>query len=127
MGNSAYAAVSFRPMTLQERLEAAKAERRRQAGLPADEPEVSPMRQPYQPKPADDPALDLRGLAPVVDLRPGVEFRAGPPRFSEALAVGHGSACPNCGFEGRLDLEDIAGGVDHFSCTDCGLLYQVAR
>jgi hypothetical protein len=114
-------------MTLQERLEAAKAARRQQAGLPADEPEVSPMRQPYEPKPADDPALDLRGIAPVVDLRPGVEIRSGAPRFSEALAVALDSACPNCECEGRLDMEDLAGGVDHFSCTNCGLLYQVAR
>lgn len=117
MGNSAYAEVSFGPMTLQERLEAAKAARRRQAGLPPSDGEAS----------TDDASLDLRGLAPVVDLRPELVRRDGPPRFSEALAVGEGSACPTCGCEGRLDMEDLAGGVDHFFCTNCGLLYQVAR
>lgn len=114
-------------MNLHERLEAAKAERRQRAGLPPEEPEVSPMDQPYRgPAEDKDAAIDLTGYAPIVDLRPGLVGR-GNPRFAGALAVGEGPDCPNCGCDGFLDMEDVVGGVDHFSCSNCGLLYQVAR
>ena len=117
-------------MNLHERLEAAKAERRLRAGLPAEEPEVSPMHQPLRGDDADaegEAAIDLTGYAPIVDLRPEIRLRDGEPSFTGALAVGEGPTCPNCGCEGRLDMEDVVGGVDHFSCTNCGLLFQVAR
>jgi hypothetical protein len=114
-------------MNLQDRLEAAKAERRRRAGLPPEAPDVSPMDQPFRGV-ADDQegAIDLTDYAPVLDLRPGPAER-GDPSFSGALVVGAGPDCPNCGREGFLDMQDVVGGVDHFSCRDCGLLYQVAR
>ena len=67
------------------------------------------------------------GLAPVVDLRPDLRSSSGEPRFSGALAVGESDRCPYCGSDGALDMEDVVGGVDHYSCTNCGLLYQVAR
>jgi hypothetical protein len=117
-------------VTLQERLEAAKAERRRRAGLPPEEPEVSPMHQPIRRSGSatDDGALDLTGLAPVVDLRLPPASHSDGPRFNRAMVVGDsGTACPNCGCEGHLDLEDVVGGVDHYTCTNCTLLYQVAR
>jgi hypothetical protein len=117
-------------MNLHERLEAAKAERRVRAGLPPEEPEVSPMHQPRRDDgdEADrEAAIDLTGYAPIVDLRPEILRRDSEPSFTGALAVGEGSTCPNCGCEGRLDMEDVVGGVDHLSCTNCGLLFQVAR
>jgi hypothetical protein len=109
-------------MNLLDRLEAAKAERRQRAGLPPESPDVSPMHRPYR---ADDDeiAIDLTGYAPIVELRP----EPAEPSFAGALVVGEGPDCPNCGGDGFLDLEDIVGGVDHFSCSNCGLLYQVAR
>jgi hypothetical protein len=117
-------------MNLHDRLEAAKAERRRRAGLPPEEPEVSPMHQPI-PRPHRDDAdpdadysIDLTEYAPVVDLRPD---RREAPSFTGALPVGEGERCPNCEGRGRLDMEDVVGGVDHYSCAECGLLYQVAR
>ena len=115
-------------MNLHDRLEAAKAERRQRAGLPPEEPEVSPMQQPYSGRVADKDAaaIDLTGYAPIVDLRPALVER-GDRRFAGALAVGEGPDCPNCGCDGFLDMEDMVGGVDHFSCSNCGLLYQVAR
>ncbi len=114
-------------MNLHDRLEAAKAERRQRAGLPPEAPDVSPMDQPFIGTVDDNEAgIDLTGYAPVVDLRPGLVER-GDPSFSGALAVGQGPDCPHCGGNGFLDMEDVVGGVDHFSCRDCGLLYQVAR
>jgi hypothetical protein len=95
-------------MTLRERLAAAAEERRRKAGLP-------PL-----------PALDLTSGGPVVDLRAG-ELTAAHPRMTHALAVSADRHCPVCGTEARLDLEDIAGGVDHYTCPGCSLLSQVAR
>lgn len=114
-------------MNLHDRLEAAKAERRQRAGLPPEAPDISPMHQPHRDS-ADDKeaAIDLTGYAPVVDLRPPPAER-GDPSFAVALAVGEGPDCPNCGCDGFLDMEDVVGGVDHFSCSNCGLLYQVAR
>jgi hypothetical protein len=126
-------------MTLRDRLEQAKAERRQAAGLPAEPPPVSPMDQPVGSRaPAGDGttdeatddkdyAIDLTGLAPVVDLRPDLRNAPAEPRFSGALAVGKGDRCPLCASAGALDMEDVVGGVDHYSCTNCGLLYQVAR
>jgi len=49
------------------------------------------------------------------------------PSFSGALVVSDGDSCPNCGCAGEVDMEDVVGGVDHYSCSNCGLLYQVAR
>jgi hypothetical protein len=118
-------------MTLQERLEAAKAERRRRAGLPAEAPEVSPMHQPIGSSSSSDltesSSLDLTGSAPVVDLRPEVPPPATSPSFNGAMTVADGPLCPNCGCEGRIDMQDVVGGVDHLTCTNCALLYQVAR
>jgi hypothetical protein len=126
-------------MNLHDRLEAAKAERRQRAGLPAEAPDVSPMHQPIggrnvggdQPgtdtDTDEDFAIDLTGYAPVVDLRPEPFVRDGEPSFSAAIVVGQGDRCPTCGSESHLDMEDVVGGVDHFSCTNCGLLFQVAR
>jgi hypothetical protein len=128
-------------MTLRDRLEQAKAERRQAAGLPAEPPPVSPMDQPIGSREQTDEAagsagsstddrdysIDLTGFAPVVDLRPDLRDPSNEPRFSGALAVGEGDRCPMCASPGALDMEDVVGGVDHYSCTNCGLLYQVAR
>lgn len=114
-------------MNLHERLEAAKAERRLRAGLPPEPPEVSPMHRRRDETEDPEAAIDLTGYAPIVDLRYELIARNSEPSFTEALVVGDGPACPNCGCDGRLDMEDVVGGVDHFSCTNCGLLYQVAR
>jgi hypothetical protein len=127
-------------VNLHERLEAAKAERRQRAGLPAEAPEVSPMHEPIGrsnevgSRPGvigtdvdEDFAIDLTGYAPIVDLRPELAGRSGDPSFSAAIVVGEGDRCPTCGSESHLDMEDVVGGVDHFSCTNCGLLFQVAR
>jgi hypothetical protein len=118
-------------MSLRDRLEAAKAERRQRAGLPAEAPEVSPMDLPIATRDHtdsdQDPSIDLRGYAPVVDLRHEFRQRSSEPSFSSALQVGEGAQCPHCGGRGRVDMEDVVGGVDHYSCTACGLLYQVAR
>jgi hypothetical protein len=116
-------------MTLRERLEAAKADRRRAAGLPVDDaadPSATADVPWYGPEPL--PRLDLRGLQPVVDLR-GTPGHADPVHSSltEALSVSDSSACPACNTEGRLDLQDIAGGVDHYTCPNCMLLFQVVR
>jgi hypothetical protein len=103
-------------MTLQERLAAAAEARRRAAGLPPDDTLAGP----------DDPdaSIDLTMLAPVIDLRPAEERR-----FSKALKVaGRSDVCPTCGTpDPRLDMEDIVGGVDHYSCLNCGQLFQVGR
>jgi hypothetical protein len=104
-------------MSLRDRLEAAKAERRLRAGLPAEEPSESSD---------DDSSLDLTGVAPVVDLRAVAPART-KPSFTSAFDVGAGDTCPSCGSRARLDMEDVVGGVNHFSCTGCGLLFQVAR
>jgi hypothetical protein len=112
-------------MNLRDRLEAAKAERRMRAGLPADEPDESPMHQPSVDRDVDA-SVDLTGIAPVVDLRPVPPIEP-DPSFTSAFDVGVGDTCPSCGSSSRLDMEDVVGGVDHYSCTGCGLLYQVAR
>jgi hypothetical protein len=98
-------------MTLRERLAAAAEERRREAGLPRRS------------------ALDLTTDDPVVDLgtRSGDRTAAAHPRMTHALAVGVDRHCPECGTEASLDLEDLAGGVDHYTCPACSLLFQVAR
>jgi hypothetical protein len=112
-------------MTLRERLEAAKADRRRAAGLPVDDPA------PEAPKPwvPLEPALDLTGTLPVVDLTTGmpVDKDAIGRSLTEALAVSESDRCPACNSVGRLDLQDIAGGVDHYTCPNCTLLYQTVR
>jgi hypothetical protein len=104
-------------MTLQERLAAAAEARRRAAGLP---PEADTEGSLAGEPPA---TVDLTSLAPVIDLRPTEERR-----FSKALTVAWRSdVCPTCGGRPRLDMEDIVGGVDHYSCLDCGQLFQVPR
>jgi hypothetical protein len=120
-------------MNLRDRLEAAKVERRLKAGLPPEEPDVSPMDQPLGRPGAPgadsgsdtDYSIDLTEYAPVVDLRPPPSRDA--PSFTGALPVAEGERCPNCSGRGLVDMEDVVGGVDHYSCSDCGLLYQVAR
>ncbi len=98
-------------MSLQNRLDAARTARRVRAGLPPDEPRSTPQ-------------------APVIDLRDEAVVRqiARAPSFSSALAVsGSGDRCPSCGGPTRLDLIDTLGGVDHYACLDCQLLFQAAR
>ena len=85
------------------------------------------MHEPIGGRNDEDFSIDLTGYAPVVDLRPEPLARDGEPSFSAAIAVGHGDRCPTCGGAGNLDMEDMVGGVDHFSCTSCGLLFQTAR
>lgn len=127
-------------MNLHDRLEAAKAERRQRAGLPAEAPEVSPMHEPIGGRKVagsqpgvigvdtdEDFAIDLTGYAPIVDLRPELRGRDGEPSFSSAIVVGEGDHCPSCGSQSHLDMEDVVGGVAHFSCPKCGLLFQAAR
>jgi hypothetical protein len=137
-------------VNLRDRLAAAHEERRRAAGLPPvdDTPRSSPAGH-QGPGPGDratygidlDHLVDLRhpapGSAPVIDLRPvapaGDARAAAPPvgtqgpSFSAALAVSTETTCPRCGAEGTCNMEDVVGGVDHYSCTYCGHLYQVAR
>jgi predicted RNA-binding Zn-ribbon protein involved in translation (DUF1610 family) len=107
-------------MTLRERLEAAAAERRRAAGLP--------------PTDEDESTLDLTTASPIIDVRPSaaptppVSSAPRAPSFSGGIEVSDtGRSCPNCGGSTRLDMQDTVGGVDHYSCLDCGLLFQVAR
>ena len=51
-----------------------------------------------------------------------------PRSFSSALAVsGSGDHCPSCGGATRLDLVDTLGGVDHYACLECHLLFQAAH
>lgn len=120
-------------MTLRERLEAAKAERRRAAGLPVDDhPSGATPREPTSGPGAGGglPTVDLTGTAPVLDLRTGREVGEGiqPARsLTESLAVSDSPSCPTCGDEGQLDMQDVAGGVDHYSCRTCDTLFQVLR
>jgi predicted RNA-binding Zn-ribbon protein involved in translation (DUF1610 family) len=136
-------------VNLHDRLAAAKAERRRAAGLPpvADDDRTAPL--PPAGAGGEGTSYDV-DLSPVVDLRspteqakviefralvPAGESRPTPaggadehgPSFSAALEVSAETTCPRCGTEGRRNMEDVVGGVDHFSCPACGNLYQVAR
>lgn len=115
-------------MTLQDRLAAAKAERRRAAGLPEEDlPSdiVAPELPRYERHVV--PEIDLTGVRPVVDLRTAPAPDEGHRSLTGALSVSQSSACPACSTEGRLDMQDIAGGVDHYTCPNCNLLFQVAR
>jgi hypothetical protein len=103
-------------VTLQERLDAAHQQRRLAAGLPVEDLLASP--------PDPDPVLDLRPVAPVIDLRPVPTA----PNFSSAITVvDDPGRCPTCSGSTRLDMQDVVGGVDHYSCELCGHLFQVAR
>jgi hypothetical protein len=128
-------------MTLAERLAAAREQRRLAAGLP---PSTDPPG--TDPPGIDPPGIDLTGPGEetrdedvVIDLR---EFRRTPPAPSDPppasgpLAPGFSFAarvaasadgCPSCDSSLRLDMEDVVGGVNHYTCTGCGLLVQVAR
>jgi hypothetical protein len=100
-------------MSLQDRLEAARATRRAEAGLP---PETGPARRPKA-----DPVIDLRDKDLIRQI-------SHAPSFSSALAVsGSGDQCPNCGGPTRLDLVDVIGAVDHYACLDCHLMFQAAH
>jgi len=107
-------------MTLGERLAAAREQRRLAAGLP---PTID-LTSTGEVARDDEVVIDLRRPAweppPVLDPP--------PPRFSDAIGVADSAdACPDCGAELRLDLQDVVGGVDHYTCTGCGRLLQVAR
>ncbi len=104
-------------MGLQDRLDAAKAARRADAGLP---PVAEAVTLPAR-RPRADPVIDLRDKEVIQQL-------SHAPSFSSALAVsGTGDRCPSCGGPTRLDLVDILGGVDHYACLDCQLLFQAAH
>jgi hypothetical protein len=103
-------------VTLSERLEAA-----RRARLEAVERLADPPR----------PEAVRRAPAPT----PRVPFDA-PPRVEVAAHRVHivGDAdptdeaprrCPTCNFEPRIDMVDLVGHTTHFSCTNCGTLWQV--
>ncbi len=126
-------------MTLRERLDAAREERRRAAGLPPTPPaEPATMTTDDVVAKGDfgvdlDSVVDLRTPAPVIDLRPLPPERPestpppSNPSFTAALAVSTRTTCPQCGGPGQRDMQDVVGGVDHYSCTFCGHLWQVAR
>lgn len=100
-------------MNLKERLEAAEADRRREAGLP-----LLPVDDDTDPA----PTIDLRSDAPIIDIRPAER------RWADGLPVAESHRqCPQCGGPTLMDMEDAVGGVDHLHCLDCGLLFQVAR
>lgn len=107
-------------MTLGERLAAAREQRRLAAGLP---PSID-LTGPTEVTRDDDVVIDLRGL----DRTPPAPSGPPEPSFSIAVRVAESAdGCPSCGAALRLDMEDVVGGVDHYTCTGCGLLLQVAR
>jgi hypothetical protein len=131
-------------VNLRDRLAAAHEERRRAAGLPpAADDEAASGPDPGERatfgidlgqvvdlrRPPAEPAtvIDLRPLAPVGDTRSPAPSPDRGPSFSAALAVSAATTCPRCGTEGTCNMEDVVGGVDHYSCPFCGHLYQVAR
>lgn len=130
-------------MGLRERLEAAEAERRRAAGLPvwnradnepgAAKPNAAPAARPSRPGSSAVPVVDLRKPAPVIDLRTRAPARdqlspTSAPRATRAADPAADTvSCPSCGDPGRLDMQDIVGHLDHYSCLGCGSLFQLQR
>ena len=105
-------------MTLSERLEAA-----RRARLEAVERLSDPSR----------PEADRREPAPAAtrvrfDEPPRVEVSAHRVHVVGDADTADDEAprrCPTCHFEPRIDMVDLVGHTTHFSCTNCGTLWQV--
>jgi hypothetical protein len=125
---------------LQSRLEAARAERRRQTQtLPADPAPVETA--------TPDTSLSVIDLRTIRSMReaagrpapdlPGPVSWNGTARSSVALVLQRQEArrepvtttnpvqdpCPGCGGSVRLDVFDLVESVAHLTCLDCGLLF----
>ncbi|WP_208028692.1 hypothetical protein [Rhabdothermincola sediminis] len=117
-------------MSLQERLAAAEDERRRAAGLPPlrREPARPHRLDQLRSSPDTAPRLDLTGSSPVLDLRERMPEQVEPAPVTVLHPAGDDRiVCPVCGGESRLDVTDVVGGVDHYTCLACAHLFEVQR
>ena len=128
---------------LQTRLEAARAERRRQANVSFYD-KAPATGTPAATSPEPLPTIDLRTLREMRGAtgqpEPALSTPAwdGSPRASVALLLRQQAnrqseavpttnpvqePCPACGGSVRLDLFDLVETLAHLTCLDCGLLF----
>ena len=112
-------------MSLSERLQRARRDRLRAAGM-LDEGEAdaatAPARTPEQsgpepPSPIVIEVLPRTGPHPVVAPR---------PRPTPATGATPDARCPNCNHDAKVDMVDLVGHRTHMSCPNCFAMWQVA-
>ena len=125
---------------LQTRLEAARAERHRQANVSFYDRATSTPGKSPEPLPVIDlrTLREMRGATGQPEPALSTPAWDGSPRASVALllrqqAARQGEAvpttnpvqesCPACGGSVRLDLFDLVEALAHLTCLDCGLLF----
>ena len=70
---------------------------------------------PVPPEPATDEPEAQVEVPPT-----GIHLVADRPVLDDAT-----NSCPSCGHASRIDIVDLVGAMTHFSCSNCGTLWQV--
>jgi hypothetical protein len=120
--------------TLRDRLDQARADRRRAAGLPPTSP-AKPLEPlgatfghlpPGRAEPATPVGQDLQTIDgevdAVVDGLVESDDQTGPDHDDDVFPTE--CACPNCAGPTRIDMLDLVLGVEHLTCIDCGLIFS---
>lgn len=64
----------------------------------------------------------------MLDLREPMPDQVEPAPVTVLPAASDAAvACPVCGGGSRLDVTDVVGGVDHYTCLVCAHLFEVQR
>jgi hypothetical protein len=102
-------------MTLSDRLEAARRARLDAVGRLATDTVSA------RPAPTPSPKEETLDLREKVEVAPtGLHAVNDRP-----VLDGTAARCPTCRYDARIDLVDLIGHTTHFSCTNCGTLWQV--
>ncbi len=106
-------------MTLSERLEAARRARLEAVGRLTNPP---PRRREANSEAQAAGDTPEKREAPQTSVEvPPTNIHLVPDR----PVLNETGRCPSCGFEARIDIVDLVGHTTHFSCTNCGTLWQV--
>ena len=90
---------------------------------------VRPQPEPFPSFPEEDAGTSEADDPPeaTVEVAPTGVHRVAEQPEGTGPAAGEGPTrrCPSCGYDARVDMVDLVGNTTHFSCTNCGTLWQV--
>ena len=121
-------------MSLSERLQRARTQQLIEAGLLPSERALKPVDDDLPASegnaPTEAPATDGGLFEPIkLEVPPvGLHLVAEAPDLRQYRdATPESQRCPNCNGAARLDMVDLVGHTMHYTCENCGAMWQTRR